>query len=131
MPKFRVQAEHYMKEYITIDVEAESREEVEQRRHDIYAAACELPDWHLDGDTGPAEDNLRFLDEVDGPDAYYESPPDASVAIGVDGKIVVTDPGGPPNRAKVKEVLERHASKCLDNEEERDLILKEILEAIA
>ena len=131
MPKFRVQAEHYMREYITIDVEAESREEVENRRNDIYGMACELPDWHLDGDTGPAEDNLRFLDEEDGPDAYYDSPPDASLSIGPEGKIEVVDPGGPANKDKVRAVLEKHSSKCLDNEEERELILNEILGAIA
>jgi hypothetical protein len=131
MPKFRVQAAHYMREYITLDIQAESRAEVEAKRSDIYAVACELPDWHLDGDAGPNEGTVHFLDPEEDGEPYHESRPDAELAIQAGGEVTITDAGGPPNRAKIKEVLERHASKCLDNDEERELVLKEILEVIA
>lgn len=131
MPKFRVQAAHYMREYITLDVEAESREEVEAAKSDIYAAACELPSWHLDGDAGPSEGRVHFLDAEEDGTPYHETPPDAEVSVQAGGEVTVTDAGGPPTHQKIKEVLEKHASKCLDDEEERALVLKEILEVIA
>lgn len=125
MATFRVQAAHYMREYMTIDVEAASREDVELGKHLIYAVACELPGWQLDTDAGPAEDEVTFLEE-----GSYDSPPDAVVRLNDDGSTEILDPGGPPNIEKVREVLEKHSSKCLDNEEERELLLKEIMEVL-
>ena len=125
MATFRVQAAHYMREYMTIDVEAPSREDVEKRRDDIYVVACELPGWRLDGDAGPAEGEVIFLE-----DGSYDSAPDAVVKLNTDGSAEILDPGGPPNIEKVREVLEKHSSKCLDSEEERELVLKEIMEAL-
>jgi hypothetical protein len=125
MPKFRVEISHYMREFITLDVEAESRDDVIEGKSLLYGLACELPGWQLDGDSGAAEDRVDLLEE-----GSYESSPDATVRLRDDGSTEILDPGGPPNAQKIREVLEKHSSKCLDNTEEREAVLKEILEVI-
>jgi hypothetical protein len=115
-----------MREYITIDVEAAGLDDVQLGTPNIYAVACELPGWQLDGDSGPAQDEVILMDE-----GSYDDQPDAVLKVSEEGVVEILDPGGPPNIEKIRSVLERNSSKCLDNEEERARILKEILEVLS
>lgn len=130
MPKYRMEAAHYVREYIVLDVDAESIDIIENSKDKIYEAACELVDWQVDYDAGVNEGRAFLLDSNEPGGASYDTPPDATLSL-ENGEVTVVDAGGPTKKEKIRAVLEKHAARCLDNEEERTAILNDLLELMA
>ena len=129
MPTYRVEVIHHLREHLTISVTAESRSLLESKQAAIYAQACELNGWKLEDSAGLLSESgqIIVLDEEDG---NYDTPADASMLV-TDQDVSLLDPGLRPSRDKIAEILLRNSSKCLDDDDEREDLLRQILEALS
>jgi len=145
MPVFRVQCSHYIREFIDVDVEAPSAETIKENSNDIYAAACELPDWDIDYDAGPEDGAARIHNpdgvEISGSVGSVEPAERFDTSCGT--KLVVTDgsveiqyvkpeePPFPGIARTVEIVLEKYESCCLDDPEDSKRVRDALVAALS
>ena len=142
MPTFRVMCSHYVREFIYLDVMAESVEEISEQHSDVYAAACELLDWEIDYEAAPEDETVRIVDGAGRPaDIHvtrnpelaekYDTEAAGTAEIRDDGTVHVLSVRVRPDiREIMSRVLESNASRCLDNAEERKAVVDGIFAAL-